>query len=64
MDPKRSESTRKAQTPAEVAAEFGTSRRTVCRAIHSGELVAIRLGKGFKILSEDRDRWLKTLRTK
>lgn len=54
----------KAEKPSELARRLRMSRARIYDAIHAGELPAIRVGNGFRILPEDRDRWLATLRAR
>ena len=53
---------RRAQTPTELARELRVNHRRIYAAIHSGALNAVRIGRRWKILPEDRDAWLATLR--
>ena len=45
-------------TVGEVAAELRVSNMTVYRLINAGELVAVRIGRSFRVREEDLDRYL------
>lgn len=53
-----------AEKPSELARRLRVSRKRIYAAIRAGALPAIRVGNGFRILPEDRDRWLATLRSR
>lgn len=49
-------------TIPEIAARLRISRMTAYRLVHSGELVAHRIGKGFRIAEDDFDTYLAAAR--
>lgn len=47
----------------QVAKRLGVHRKTVLNWIHSGDLVALTLGKGYKVTEDDLREFLKHRRT-
>jgi excisionase family DNA binding protein len=58
MNGERTFSTGRLFTVAEVAEAMRVSNMTVYRLIKSGELPALRVGKGYRIFEADLDRFL------
>jgi excisionase family DNA binding protein len=58
VDSQRTFSTGRLFTVAEVADAMRVSNMTVYRLIKSGELPALRVGKGYRIFEADLDRFL------
>lgn len=58
MDTQRTFSTGRLFTVAEVAEVMRVSNMTVYRLIKSGELPALRVGKGYRIFESDLERFL------
>lgn len=50
-------------TVDQVAERLGVHRKTILNWIHSGDLVALALGKGYKITEDDLKEFLKRRRT-
>jgi excisionase family DNA binding protein len=46
-------------TVAEVASVMRVSKMTVYRLVHNGELPAVRVGRSFRVLEEDVNRYLR-----
>jgi excisionase family DNA binding protein len=53
-----------AVTPSELASLLRMNRRRVYAAIECGALRALRIGNGYRILPQDRNEWLESLRVK
>ena len=51
-------------TPRELALELRCRRMRIYDAIRSGALPALRIGNGYRILPQDRNDWLESLRVK
>jgi excisionase family DNA binding protein len=45
-------------TPNEVARALRVSKMTVYREIHQGRIAAVRVGRGFRILESEMDRYI------
>ncbi|MCH1865135.1 helix-turn-helix domain-containing protein [Nocardioides sp. CFH 31398] len=46
-------------TVAEVAAVMRVSKMTVYRLVHNGDLPAVRVGRSFRVLEDDVNRYLR-----
>lgn len=46
-------------TVAEVASVMRVSKMTVYRLVHNGELPAVRVGRSFRVLEDDVNRYLR-----